>query len=146
MTILIFTGEGKIWYTQKRIGKNLKFFNLLKFATMLENSPAIGTKSLTIKNDPRILPLGYFLRKSKINELPQLFNVFLGHMSIIGPRPQTDRCFFAFPESSQKIIITVKPGLSGLGSIVFRDEEQIMKVAINTNLDDLSGNLAILLS
>ena len=126
MTILIFTGEGKIWYTQKRIGKNLKFFNLLKFATMLENSSAIGTKSLTIKNDPRILPFGHFLRKSKINELPQLINILKGDMSLIGPRPLTNEAFMRYTKDSQTKISEMKPGLSGIGSIYFRNEEDLL--------------------
>ena len=86
----------------------------------------MGTGTITLKNDPRVLPLGRLLRKTKINELPQLINIFLGDMSIIGPRPQTRRCFDAFPKRSQQKIIKVRPGLSGIGSIVFRDEEEMM--------------------
>ena len=93
---------------------------------MLKNSPNIGTGTVTLKGDTRILPVGRFLRKSKINELPQLFNVLLGDMSLIGPRPQTQRCFQAFPESIHAKILSVRPGLSGLGSIVFRDEELML--------------------
>jgi len=129
--ILKFTGEGEIFFVQKRIGKNKNFINLYKFATMLKNSPNMGTGTLTIGDDPRILPFGKFLRKTKINELPQLFNVFIGDMSIIGPRPQTERCFNAFPTNSQNEIIKVKPGLSGIGSIIFRDEESM----VNENAD-----------
>ena len=124
--ILKFTGEGEIFYIQQRVGKNGKMFGLLKFATMLKNSANIGTGTVTVKDDPRVLPIGKFLRKSKINELPQLLNIFLGDMSVIGPRPQTERCFLAFPQSSQDAIVQVKPGLSGIGSIVFRDEESIL--------------------
>jgi lipopolysaccharide/colanic/teichoic acid biosynthesis glycosyltransferase len=104
-------------------------FGLYKFATMLKDSPNIGTGTVTVKGDPRVLPVGRILRKTKINELPQLINIFLGDMSVIGPRPQTRRCFDAFPEKSQKIITTVRPGLSGIGSIVFRDEEEMMGAA-----------------
>ena len=93
---------------------------------MVKDSANIGTGTITIKNDPRILPLGNLLRKTKINELPQLLNILLGHMSVIGPRPQDQRCFNAFPESSRKLITSVSPGLSGVGSIVFRDEENIL--------------------
>ena len=94
---------------------------------MLKDSPSIGTGTITLKNDPRVLPTGKFLRKTKINELPQLLNVFLGHMSLIGPRPQTPRCFDVFPISSQNIITKIKPGLSGVGPIVFRDEENLLE-------------------
>ena len=124
--ILRFSGEGEIFYVQQRVGKDGKMFGLLKFATMLKDSANIGTGTVTVKNDPRVLPLGKFLRKSKINELPQLLNIFLGDMSVIGPRPQTERCFLAFPQTSQDAIVQVKPGLSGIGSIVFRDEENIL--------------------
>ncbi len=129
--VLRITGEGKIFYLQERIGKYEKPIKILKFATMLKNSPNMGTGTVTIQNDPRILPLGKFLRKSKINELPQLFNIINGDMSIIGPRPQTRRCFEAFPESAKDAIISVRPGLSGIGSIFFRNEELMLKDADN---------------
>lgn len=127
--ILRLTGEGEVFYRQPRVGKNGKQFNLLKFATMLKNSPNLGTGELTVHNDPRVLPIGRFLRKSKINELPQLINVLLGDMSIVGPRPQTPRCFAAFPQEAQNRIMQVRPGLSGIGSIIFRGEEKILQHA-----------------
>jgi lipopolysaccharide/colanic/teichoic acid biosynthesis glycosyltransferase len=126
MLALRFTGEGEVFYVQKRVGRGGQPFGLYKFATMLKDSPNIGTGTVTLKDDPRVLPLGRFLRKSKINELPQLLNIFRGDMSIIGPRPQTQRCFDAFPAASQAEIVKVRPGLSGIGSIVFRDEEALM--------------------
>ncbi len=94
---------------------------------MLKDSPSMGTGTVTMKNDPRVLPAGKFLRKTKINELPQLLNVFIGHMSLVGPRPQAPRCFDAFPVEAQDIIVQVKPGLSGIGPIVFRGEEDILE-------------------
>ena len=106
--VLRFSGEGEVFFLQERIGKNGNLFKLFKFATMLKDSPNFGTGTVTMKNDPRILPVGKFLRTSKINELPQLLNIFLGDMSIIGPRPQTQRCFDAFPLSSQNEIIKVR--------------------------------------
>jgi lipopolysaccharide/colanic/teichoic acid biosynthesis glycosyltransferase len=93
---------------------------------MLKNSPGLGTGTVTVKNDPRILPMGNFLRKTKLNELPQLLNILNGDMSIIGPRPLTRRCFDAFTLAAQHAVIQVRPGLSGIGSIVFRDEESMM--------------------
>ena len=123
---LLFTGEGEVLFKQARVGRGGAYFDLYKFATMLKNSPSMGTGTVTLKNDPRVLPLGRLLRKTKINELPQLINIFLGDMSIIGPRPQTRRCFDAFPKRSQQEIIKVRPGLSGIGSIIFRDEEEMM--------------------
>ncbi|MDB2487721.1 sugar transferase [Alphaproteobacteria bacterium] len=124
---LKFSGEGEVFFLQERVGQNREMFKLFKFATMLKDSPSMGTGTVTIKNDPRVLPAGKFLRKTKINELPQLLNVFLGHMSLIGPRPQAPRCFDAFPIESQDIIVRIKPGLSGIGPIVFRGEEDILE-------------------
>ena len=129
--VLLFTGEGEVFYVQDRVGKNGSIISLYKFATMLKDSEKKGT--ITIMNDPRILPFGKFLRKTKINEIPQLINVFIGDMSIIGPRPQTKRCFSAFPHDSQKRIIEVRPGLSGIGSIVFRNEEMMLNESVNHN-------------
>lgn len=127
MVLLAFTGEGKVFFRQERIGKDKKTFYLLKFATMLENSPNIGSGTITTKNDPRILPVGRLLRKTKINELPQLINIFLGDMSIIGPRPLTMETFSFYPSQIQSYISLVRPGLSGMGSIIFRNEEEIIQ-------------------
>lgn len=124
--LLRFSGEGEVFFVQQRVGKDGRKFGLLKFATMLKNSPNMGTGTVTVKNDPRILPMGHFLRKTKINELPQLLNILKGDMSVIGPRPQAQRCFNAFSKEVQTEIIKVRPGLSGIGSIVFRDEENLL--------------------
>ncbi|MDA7830129.1 sugar transferase [Gammaproteobacteria bacterium] len=123
---LRFTGEGEVFFLQERIGKSGKKFKLFKFATMLKNSPNIGTGTVTMRGDPRVLPVGTFLRKTKINELPQLLNIFFGDMSVIGPRPLTMQTFGAYSESTQRLITQVRPGLSGVGSIIFRGEEEIM--------------------
>ena len=121
---LKLTGEGYIFYTQSRIGYKNEYFNILKFATMLKNSPNMGTGSLTLRNDPRITPMGGFLRKTKINELPQIINVLLGTMSVVGPRPQMKVDYDVYPEHVKKVIYNSKPGITGIGSIVFRDEEK----------------------
>jgi len=121
---LKLTGEGYIFYKQKRIGLKNTYFNILKFATMLKDSPNIGTGSITLRDDPRITPMGGFLRKTKINELPQIFNVLKGEMSVVGPRPLVDRTFNAYPKSVQEVVYNSKPGITGIGSIVFRDEEK----------------------
>ena len=131
--VLRFTGEGEVFFRQSRIGLDGRKFDLIKFATMLKNSPDMATGTVTVKGDPRILPVGHLLRKTKINELPQLLNVLRGDMSIIGPRPQTQRCFDAYPKKSQTEIIKVRPGLSGIGSIVFRGEEEMMHTSHDPN-------------
>ncbi len=124
--LLKFTGEGEVFYSQKRIGKDLKTFSIFKFATMKKDSPNMTGGTITVENDPRILPLGHFLRTSKINELPQIFNIFLGDMSFIGPRPCTAETLAFYENESKKIIFSKKPGLSGIGSIIFRNEEEIL--------------------
>ena len=123
---LRLTGEGFIFYKQKRIGFNRKYFYILKFATMLKDSPNIGTGSITLKNDPRVTLMGGFLRKTKINELPQIFNILIGDISLVGPRPLVDRTFSAYSKEVQDKIYNIKPGLTGIGSIVFRDEEALV--------------------
>ena len=122
----VLTGEHEIFYKQTRIGKNGKQFEIIKFATMLKNSSELGAGGFTEFNDSRFLPLGSFMRKTKINELPQLLNIFFGNMSVIGPRPLTTQTFGAYSENTQNLIKQVRPGLSGVGSIVFRGEEEIM--------------------
>ena len=134
---LILTGEHDIFYKQERIGKGGKTFGVLKFATMLRNSPDMAGGVLTQKNDPRILPMGKFLRKTKINELPQLVNIFIGQMSVIGPRPQAKRHYDLYSAEVKSAINTVAPGLSGLGSVAFRDEEDMLNaVADRDNFHD----------
>jgi lipopolysaccharide/colanic/teichoic acid biosynthesis glycosyltransferase len=125
--ILRFSGEGEIFFLQARVGKGGKVFKIYKFATMLKDSPNTGTGTVTIKDDPRVLPFGKFLRKTKINELPQLLNIFFGDMSFIGPRPLTLETFNAYSKNTQEILKKVKPGLSGVGAIIFRDEEEIIQ-------------------
>ena len=124
--MLKYSGEGEVFFLQERIGKEGALFKLFKFATMLKDSPNLGTGTVTMRGDPRVLPVGKFLRKTKINELPQLLNIFFGDMSVIGPRPLTAQTFGSYSDSTQDVIKQVRPGLSGVGSIIFRGEEDIM--------------------
>ena len=125
--ILKLSGEHEIFYRQARIGKNGKLFHVLKFATMLKNSPNIGAGEITLKNDPRVLPFGKFLRKSKINEFPQLWNILVGEMSIVGPRPMVPDTFAKYDNTAKSFLNTLRPGLTGIGSIIFRDEERLLE-------------------
>ena len=124
--LLRLTSEGEVFYFQERIGMHNKPFKIFKFATMLKNSSKMKGGYITVKNDPRLTFMGGFLRKSKINELPQLLNIFLGYMSVVGPRPVMRVSFESYPKEIQKVIYNVKPGLTGIGSIIFRDEEDII--------------------
>jgi len=123
---LKLTGEGYIWYKQKRVGYKNEEFEIWKFATMLKDSPNMNGGVITTKKDPRITPMGGFLRKSKINELPQLINILIGDMTVVGPRPVMPISFEQYPEDVKKVIYNVKPGLTGIGSIIFRDEEELI--------------------
>ena len=123
---LLLTGEHYVFYFQERIGRHNKKFGIWKFATMLKNSPNMTGGLHTTRRDPRLMPLGHFLRMTKINELPQLVNILLGDMSIVGPRPLVDKTFDPYPEHVKRVIYNVRPGLTGIGSIVFRDEERLL--------------------
>lgn len=127
MLVLKLTGEHYIFYRQKRIGRGGTEFDMLKFATMLLDSPNLPGGLYTEKNDPRLLPMGKFLRKTKINELPQLINIFLGQMSFVGFRPTVRQHFEGYPEYARKKLAAVRPGLTGIGSVVFRNEEEILQ-------------------
>ena len=129
---LKLTGEGYIFYLQERRGYKNKKFRIWKFATMLKASPSLGTGSITLKNDWRLTPLGKYLRGSKVNEIPQLINIFLGEMSVVGPRPLMEVDFQKFSPEIQDQFYQCKPGLTGIASIVFRDEEQYFE---NTGMD-----------
>ncbi|AEF84775.1 undecaprenyl- phosphate galactosephosphotransferase [Treponema primitia ZAS-2] len=124
---LKLTGEHYVFYEQKRIGRYGREFELLKFATMLKESPNLPGGLFTSINDPRMLPMGKFLRKTKINELPQLINIFIGQMSIVGYRPTVREHFNAYPDCVKQKLYHSKPGLTGIGSIVFRNEEEILQ-------------------
>lgn len=130
---LRLSGEGYIFYKQERVGYNNKSFLIWKFATMLKDSPNMAGGLITTKKDPRITPMGDFLRKSKINELPQLFNIFFGHISIVGPRPLAEKIFLFYSNEIKSKIYKVKPGLTGIGSIIFRDEESIISSITSEN-------------
>jgi len=124
--ILRFTGEGEVFYIQERAGRGGNSFGLYKFATMLKNSPNIGAGEITVRGDPRVLPFGQFLRKTKLNELPQLWNIFIGDMSVVGPRPMVLNTYANYPEKAREKLNMIRPGLTGIGSIIFRDEERYL--------------------
>ena len=126
IVILRLTGEGEVFYIQQRAGRGGNSFGLYKFATMLKNSPNFGAGEITVREDPRVLPFGKFLRKTKINELPQLWNIFIGDMSVVGPRPMVLNTYAHYPEAVRQKLDTIRPGMTGIGSIVFRDEERYL--------------------
>ena len=124
--LLKLTGEHEVFYFQKRIGYKNREFNIWKFATMLRNSPNMGTGEITLRNDPRVTKMGKFLRITKINELPQIINVLKGDMSIVGARPLMKKSFDLYTDDVKAVVYNTPPGITGIGSIIFRDEEEII--------------------
>jgi len=124
--VLGVTGEGEIFYRQERIGYNNKIFGIWKFATMVKNSAKMGSGDVTLRNDSRVTNVGRFLRMTKLNELPQLINILWGEMSFVGPRPLMPDGFNRYSHYYQQHIYNSVPGLTGIGSIIFRDEEMIV--------------------
>ncbi|MEM3112426.1 MAG: sugar transferase [Candidatus Anstonellales archaeon] len=125
IAMLIYLSDGRpVFFKQKRIGKDFISFNFIKFRTMIVNKENSGPL-VTQGNDPRITPLGRFLRKTKIDELPQLINVLKGEMSIVGPRPEVEKYVMMFKDE-YKEILRVKPGITDYATIEFIDEEAIL--------------------
>mgnify|MGYP001162508529 CR=1 FL=1 len=122
----MFTGEHEIFFMQTRIGKNGKKFKIIKFATMLKNSSQLGIGGFTELNDSRFLPLGSFMRKTKINELPQLLNILRGEMSLVGFRPLAKASFDKVSEIGDKTTYSEMPGITSPASIFLRNEEEML--------------------
>ena len=125
--LLRFAGEGDVLFRQRRVGQGGAKFTLLKFTTMARGSAATG--DITYVDDPRVLPLGRWLSALKIDELPQLLNTLKGEMSLVGPRPLTPRAFHCYSARVQEIVKSMKPGVTGVGSLVFRNEDRILAQA-----------------
>ena len=125
--LLRFAGEKNVMFRQRRVGRAGDKFTLLKFTTMASGSTVAG--DITYGDDPRVLPVGRRLSALKIDELPQLWNTFLGEMSLVGPRPLTSRAFHCYSPRVQEIVKSMKPGVTGVGSLVFRNEDRILAQA-----------------
>lgn len=126
---IFITSKGGVFFVQLRVGKNNKDFKLYKFRTMFLNSDNKGL--LTVgNNDERITKLGYYLRKNKLDELPQLINVLNGTMSLVGPRPEVRR-YVNLYNSEQKSILDVKPGITDFASIMYFNENEILANSVN---------------
>lgn len=124
LIVLRVTGEGAVFFRQERLGLDGKPFRIWKLVTMRRDSPLSGT--ITARDDPRILPMGRVLRNTKLNELPQLINILVGEMSWVGPRPLTTEAYSFYPDKLKPLVWKSKPGLTGIGSIAFRNEEELL--------------------
>jgi lipopolysaccharide/colanic/teichoic acid biosynthesis glycosyltransferase len=119
--------KGPVFYKQVRVGFNSTDFKIFKFRTMFVGSDKKGLLTIGDK-DPRVTKIGFFLRKYKLDELPQLINVFVGNMSFVGPRPEVRKYVNLYTESDLEIL-SVKPGITDFASIIFRNEAEMLKNA-----------------
>jgi lipopolysaccharide/colanic/teichoic acid biosynthesis glycosyltransferase len=122
--LILLTMGWPIYYRQTRIGKDQELFKIIKYRSMVKDADRKGP-AFTVGGDPRITSVGRFLRKHKLDELPQLLNVFAGKMSIVGPRPEVQKYVEKY-DSEQIRVFSVKPGLTDPASIVYRDEEAVL--------------------
>ncbi len=124
-----FNSKGPVFFFQSRVGKNNKDFKLIKFRTMHVKSDVLGLITVGGR-DPRITSLGYYLRKYKLDELPQLFNVLLGHMSLVGPRPEVRKYVYLYSKE-QMHILTVLPGITDYASVEYANENELLAQQAN---------------
>ena len=122
--IIKTTSKGPVLFRQRRVGKDEKIFEIFKFRTMVVNAENLGTQ-ITIGEDKRITSIGKFLRKYKLDELPQLFNVFLGQMSLVGPRPEVPK-YVEMYTSEQRMVLSVRPGITDYASLKYSDENDLL--------------------
>ncbi len=122
LALIIFSKQD-VFYLQTRLGLNNKYFKIFKFSSMVKDSLSLPGGAITLRNDSRVTKIGKYLRITKLNELPQLFNVLFGNMSFVGPRPIMDDGFSLYSKNAQSILYKSKPGITGVSSVVFRDEE-----------------------
>jgi lipopolysaccharide/colanic/teichoic acid biosynthesis glycosyltransferase len=133
-------GPGPVFYRGPRMGKDERVFQILKFRTMHEEAASYEGPGITAQDDPRITPLGRWLRDTKINELPQLWNVLIGEMSLVGPRPEDPEIAKTWPEEVRREVLSVRPGITSPASVIYRDEEKML-----TNAHVMDDYLKIIL-
>ena len=161
---VVWDSPGPAFFRQQRVGRAGRLFHIVKFRTMHPRAETAGPP-LTVGADGRITRAGHWLRRTKIDELPQLFNVLLGQMSLVGPRPEVPRYVALYPDDLRTLVLSVRPGITDRASIEFRDEstllgqssdpertyvEQILPIKLRYGADyarshTLRGDLAIIL-
>ena len=124
-----FDSSGPVLFRQVRVGRYGVPFYILKFRTM--SAQTDPQRLLTVGRDPRITRAGHFLRKYKLDELPQLFNVLRGTMSLVGPRPEVARYVACYPPRERELVLSVKPGVTDWASILYKDENAILGQALD---------------
>lgn len=126
--IIIRLDGGPVLFRQKRVGLHGKIFKIFKFRTMIPDAEKYSIQ-VTAGHDPRITRIGSFLRKTKIDELPQLINVFLGQMSLVGPRPEVPFYVDKWSDTDRQILLPMRPGITDYASVIYRDEELVLSKA-----------------
>jgi lipopolysaccharide/colanic/teichoic acid biosynthesis glycosyltransferase len=134
------SSPGPVFFRQERVGRLGKPFEIYKFRSMIENSAAAGL-SLTVGDDARITPLGRFLRRSKLDELPQLINVLRGDMSLVGPRPELPKYVAHYPHAARERILSIRPGITDPAAVELGDEAQLLGDVANPELTYLQDVL-----
>lgn len=124
--------SGPVFFRQERVGLNGKLFRIYKFRTMVSDAERYGLQ-ITVGSDARVTRVGHRLRKYKLDELPQLLNVWLGHMSLVGPRPEVPRYVACYPVDVRDLVLSVRPGITERASIEFKDENEILGRAIDAH-------------
>ena len=122
--LMKFTSPGPVFFRQERVGRNFRPFQILKFRTMVPDAPKMGAE-VTAAGDPRITPIGKFLRKTKLDEFPQLINVLRGDMSFVGPRPEVAR-FVELYRNDFAELLTIRPGITDPASLKYRHESELL--------------------
>lgn len=130
MLLIKLTSDGPIFFRQTRVGQYEILFQIHKFRTMIVNAEASGLK-ITVGRDSRITSIGHFLRKTKLDELPQLIDVVLGKMSLVGPRPEVPEYIQYYPDKMRGVIFSVRPGITDWASIKMIDENEILAQAVD---------------
>jgi lipopolysaccharide/colanic/teichoic acid biosynthesis glycosyltransferase len=125
--------SGPVFFRQERVGRGGKLFRIHKFRTMVTDAERRGLQ-ITVGADTRVTRLGQLLRKYKLDELPQLLDVWLGHMSLVGPRPEVPRYVACYPADVREVVLSVRPGITDYASIEFKDENEILGRSMNPHL------------
>jgi lipopolysaccharide/colanic/teichoic acid biosynthesis glycosyltransferase len=124
---------GPVFFRQERVGQGGRVFRIHKFRTMVTNAERLGLQ-ITVGADARVTRVGHWLRKYKLDELPQLLDVWLGHMSLVGPRPEVPRYVACYPADVREVVLSVRPGITDRASIEFKDENEILGRASDPHL------------
>ena len=145
ITFIKLDSPGPAFYRQERVGRGGRLFRIHKFRTMVIDAELLGAQ-ITVGADPRVTRVGRWLRKYKLDELPQLLDVWLGHMSLVGPRPEVPRYVACYPANVRHLVLSVRPGITDRASIEFRDENEILGRSVDPHLAYINDVLPIKLS